>query len=234
MTIPPELLIRRFKPTPGAIGVAEAIAIYNLALMAPSGTRVDVGSHAGKAAMAAACGLSKGDFYLIDPCYDLLNREAWAHSVQKEPENMPWAYVNEPDFYDKVRENIKIVSAMDVYPKLIGDYSEKVLQEFTNYSYAFIDSDDHCGGMALREVKILEDRVVKGGIVAFHDFLNQFQDPFAAHQYLISTGKYENVPIDWKGIFDYVRTHNLEEGNNSWHERGSNEFPCYVGAVKRI
>lgn len=232
---PPQVLINRFKPTPGAASVAECIAVYNLALQAPSkGIRIDVGSHAGKFAMSAAAALSTGDLYLLDPCFDLTNIEAWAHSVQKKPENMPWAYVNEKDFKEKIAENIKIVSAMEVKPIFIGDYSEKVLPQFNNYSYVFIDSDTHTGGMALREVNILEDKMIQGGIIAFHDYLNQFSDPAEAHSYLISTGKYENVEIDWSSILNYVKENNLDEGNNSWHNYPDlPHSPNFVGAVRR-
>ncbi len=232
---PPQVLINRFKPTPGAASVAECIAVYNLALQAPSkGVRADVGSHAGKFAMAAAAALSTGDLYLVDPCFDLTNIEAWAHSVQKKPENMPWDYVNEKDFKEKIAENIKVVSAMEVKPIFIGDYSEKVLPQFNNYSYVFIDSDNHCGEMAIREAKILEDRVVENGIIAFHDVDNQFQDPRNAINYLVSTGKYEEIVIDWKPILEYVKENNMDEGNNSWHSYPDlPHSPNFVGAVRR-
>lgn len=233
MQYPNETFWRRFKPTPGAIGCAEAIIISWLASQSPKGLRMDIGSHAGKAAIAASYGLAAGDLYLVDPCYDLSNLEAWKHSVQGTPENMPWGYVNEPDFKEKIAENIKIVSAMEIKPRFIGDYSENVIPQFNRYSYVFIDSDDHCGGMAIREAKLLENRMVEGGIIGFHDVGNQFQDPREAINYLVGTGKFEEIIIDWKYIFDYVRGKNLESDNNSWHERGSNEFPCYVGAVRR-
>jgi hypothetical protein len=235
MIIPPQLLINRFKSTPGAISVCEAIAIYNLAKEVPEGICVDVGSHYGKAAMAAAIGLhgKRRTLHMIDPIYDLTNREAFKHSVQESPENIPWHYVHEEDFNLKVSENIRIVSAGDVVANLIGDYSEKVLPTFHSIGWCFIESDSHQGGMAMRESKIIEDKVVSGGIVAFHDYKNQFSDPAEAHEYLISTGKFENVVIDWDAIFNYVRENNLEEGNQSWHEKGSEEFPKFVGAVKR-
>jgi hypothetical protein len=233
MKIPPPSFFEIFKKTPGAIGVAESIAIYNLALEAPEGVRIDLGSHCAKAAMSAASAFDNGKIYLVDPCYDLNNEEAWAHSVQGTAKNMPWHYFNEKDILDRIKRSISEVSNTRVGAVLIGDYSENVILGFNRYSWAFIDSDSHQDGMALREAKMLEDRMVAGGIIALHDFGNQFSDPKLAHQYLIDTGNFENIPIDWAQIFDYVRENNSENGNNSWHESGSNEFPCYVGAVRR-
>lgn len=233
MKAPLPSFFETFKKTPGAIGVAEAIAIYNLALQAPKGIRADLGSHAGKAAQSAAAAFESGQIYMVDPCFDLSNREAWAHSVQGVPENMPWSYFNEKDILKRIRDNIYEVSNTKVGCVLVGDYSENYIAKYTGYSWVFVDTDTHQGGMAMREAKLLEDRMVVGGIIAFHDWNNQFSDPREAHQYLIGTGMFDNIEIEWDEIFDYVRERNLEAGNNSWHERGSNEFPRYVGAVKR-
>ena len=74
---------------------------------------------------------------------------------------------------------------------------------------------------------------MSGGILAFHDYGNQFTAIARWYDYLVGTGKYEPIAIDWDTIFDYVRDNNLEEGNSSWHERGSEEFPKFVGALKR-
>lgn len=233
MKLPLPSVIELFKQTPGAISVAEMIAIHNLAASAPLGVYMELGSHAGKSSIASSSGFERGKLYMVDPIYDLTNLEAWRHSVQGTPENMPWHYVNANDFYKITKEKITYASNSRVTAVLVGDYSEKAITHFEGYGYVFIDSDDHCGGMAIREAQLLENRMVKGGIIAFHDWGNQFQDPKKAHEYLISTGKFENIPINWGEIFDFVREHNLEVGNDSWHEKGSNEFPCYVGAVRR-
>lgn len=233
MILPSKENIELFKRTPGAISVCESIAIMNIAAQAPEGIYLECGSNAGKAAMSAASGLKKGIFYMVDPIYDLTNLEAWKHSQYGHPDKLAWGYVNEPDFYDNVKASIRIVSGLLVEPVLMGDYSENAIPKYDNYSYVFIDADNHQSELVFAEIKLLEDRIIQGGIIAFHDFNNQFIAPQEAHKYLIETGKYENIEINWKEIFDYVRENNLEENNNSWHEKGSNEFPCYVGAVKR-
>lgn len=232
MNFPSELFWRRFLPTPGAIGAAEACAISWLASQVPQGLFADMGSHYGKSSMAAANSLPSGNLYMVDQVY-CGDPDVWEHSVQKTPKNNPWAYTKEADFKEKVKENIKIVSTMEVQPLLVGDYSENFLVPRTGYAWVFIDSDNHCGGMAIREAKILLHRMVAGGIIAFHDVDNQFYDPRAAINYLVSTGKFEEINIPWNEIFNFVRAADLESKNNSWHQSGSEEFPKFVGAVRR-
>ncbi len=233
MIFPSRSFIERFKETQGAFSVCESIALMNIAWTVPSGNYIECGSNAGKSGMSAAYGLSKGIFYMIDPIFDLTNREAWSHSVQEKPENLAWNYVNEEGFNQKVKDRISFASAGRVTPVLLGSYSEAELPKYPPYSFAFIDSDIHAAEVCVTEVKLIEDLMVSGGAIAFHDYGNQYHGPMVAYQYLLSTGKYEPIEIDWDDIFNYVRDRNLEEGNDSWHQNGSNEFPKYVGAVRK-
>lgn len=235
MIIPPNNFFEWFKKTPGAFGVAESIALANIAMQVPEGKGnfIECGSNAGKSGMSAAFGLPAGNFYMIDPIYDLSNLEAWQHTIQEHPDNMKWGYVNEPKFKDNVRGRIIFASNARVNPILLGSYSEKELPLWGDYSYAFIDSDNHQHERVFAEIAILEDRMVKGGIICFHDFNNQYIAPQEAHKALIATSKYEDVPIDWDTIFKHVRDNKMEEGNDSWHTAGSEEFPKFVGAVRR-
>lgn len=232
MNFPTKEFFEEFKKTPGAISVCEAIAIYWLGSQSPEGGYyVEVGSNAGKASMAASHGINRSDvFFMVDPIYNLQNREAFEHSVQGTPENIPWGYVFEPDFNDKVRNRISSVSKM--LASLQGDYSTNVFKAHNEYSYVFIDSDDHQEELVMEEVTLLEDKMIPGGIIAFHDFRNQYYGPFAGYTYLLETGKFEPVNIPWDEIRAYVSENNLEEGNNSWHMPGV-DLPCFVGAVKR-
>lgn len=235
MIIPDKDFIDRFKKCQGAFSVAESIALMNITAIVPEGVGnyIECGSNAGKSGMSAAYGLPKGTFYMIDPIFDLKNREAWKHTIQGEPENLAWGYVKEDGFNEMVKERITLASNGRVTPILLGSYSEAELPKYPPYSFAFIDSDNHQWERVFSEVKILEDNMVSGGIIAFHDFGNQYIAPQEAHAYLLGTCKYDNIVIDWGTIFNYVRENNLEEGNDSWHQAGSNEFPRYVGAVRR-
>lgn len=235
MLLPSKEFLEFFKKTPGAISVCESIAIMNIASEAIEGTYIECGSHAGKSGMSACAGFKNGgNFYMIDPVYDLTNLEAWKHTIQEHPDNMGWLYFKEDGFYDKVKENILVASHGKVVPVLLGDYSENVLPKYNDFAYVFVDSDNHSHERVAAELDIIKPKMKVGGIIAFHDFGNQYIAPREAHEQLIQSGEYENVHIDWKSIFDYVRENNLEDGNDSWHTKGSNEFPCYVGAVRKI
>lgn len=235
MKKPTPEFIELFKSTPGALSVCESIAIFNLASEVPEGNYicVDVGSNHGKAAMSAAHGLSQVKLYMVDPVYDPANREAFKHSVQGVPENIPWGYVLEPSFKAKVKLIIKCASDGGMTAKLLGQHSTDALSKFLKpFSWVFLDSDDHQLDLIMSELAIIEDRMVNGGIIAFHDYLNQYSGPAEAHKYLLSTGKYENVDIPWEEIVEYVKDGDMETGNNSWHNQET-PFPCFVGAVRR-
>ncbi len=233
MVIPSKEFIELFKKTPGAFSVCESIALMNITSQVIEGNFIECGSNAGKSGMSAAYGLPKGKFYMIDPIFDLSNIEAWKHTIQGHPDNLAWGYVNDKNFNNEVRDRIYIASEKRVMPILCGTYSEEEIPKHDNYSFAFIDSDNHQPERVKAELELLIPRMKQGGIIAFHDFGNQYIAPKQAHAELVQSGQFENIDIEWKEIFDYVRRDNLEEGNNTWHEKGSEEFPKFVGAVKR-
>ena len=207
--IPSSSFIEKFKSTQGAFSVCESIALFNIVKEAPSGEYLELGSHKGKSGMSAALGLKEGTFHLVEPIFEDTELTSQVVKTVKE-------------FADK---NLAIVT----YPY----YSTDIIPLFNNLSFVFIDSGIH-DDLVMVEVKMLEDRVIQGGIIAVHDYKNQFTAVERAYNYLLSTGKYEKIEIDWPAIFSYVRENNLEEGNVSWHERGSEEFPKFVGALKKI
>lgn len=233
MILPSKVFIDEFKKTPGAFSVSESIALMNITSGVMEGNFVECGSNAGKSGMSAAYGLPKGTFYMIDPIFDLKNIEAWGHTIQGHPDNLPWAYAKDPEFTNDVKERIIFASNGRVKPVLCGTFSEQEIPKHDNYTYAFIDSDSHQHEMVFSEINLIKDRMVKGGIIALHDVDNQYIAPREAIAYLVGKGEFEEIIIDWKPIFDYVRENNLEEGNNSWHEKGSEEFPKFVGACRK-
>lgn len=232
MNFPDSNFFEEFKKTPGAISVCESIAISWIASQSPKcGAFIDIGSNAGKAGMSAAHGIQNGAMVLVDPIYDLTNLEAFRHSIQGSPENMPWAYVSDPEFNNKVKDRITAVS--DMTPALMGDYSLSALKKFSEFAYVFLDSDDHDLPLIMSELEIIKDRMLPGGIIAFHDFRNQYSGPFEAYRNLLTTGKFEEIVIPWDEIRSFVSENNLENGNDSWHMPGV-DYPCFVGAVRRI
>jgi len=203
-----------FKNTEGALSCTEAVAIMNIAAEVPNGEYLEMGTHKGKSAMAAIYGLQhRNKFFLLEP--EFLNI----------------------DFLNETYKSVDVVCGMvksGVIPLYTPEYSTTFLSDNNErkYSYVFSDAGSHQDGLPLREVKLLEDKIIQGGIIAFHDFRSQFIEVEGAYEYLKGTGKYEEININWDEIISYVNDNNLEEGNKSWHH---NELrnPCFVGALRR-
>jgi hypothetical protein len=210
MILPSKQFWQLFKKTSGALSCCEAIAITNIAAQTPPGEGIflEVGTYHGKSAMAAAYGLPQGYFHLVDPIFD--DRS--------------------------LAENVQTV-VLDIGNDLLGvgainSTSLDEIPKESNYRYVFVDSGSHGDGLPMAEVKLLEDRMAPGGIVAFHDLFSQFVEVEQAYNYLLSTGKYEPISINWEEIKNHVRENNIEQGNDSWHHTEM-DFPCFVGALKR-
>lgn len=213
MITPNEHFWKVFKETPGALSCAEALAIMNVAAEAPEGFRIEFGTYKGKSAMSAMQVMKSGtSFYLVEP--EFSNIDFAAETVKN------------------IFSSFDSVSGIEV--PLITDFSINVISNYNGYSYCFVDSGSHQDGLPMQEVKLLEDRLAQSGIIAFHDYKNQFTEVEQAYDYLVSTGKYEPIHINWQEIFDYVAEHNLEEGNNSWHQYPELPHPPnFVGALRK-
>jgi len=197
-----------FKSTNGALSCCESIAILNLAAQAPDGKFLELGVAEGKSAMSAALVMNNNIFILVDPVL--------------ADENLQIA-INDKIFRTAQR-NIRTEFAVG--------YSLDFITKYDNYAYVFVDSGSHQDGLPMKEAVMLEDRLLPGGLIVWHDFKSQFKEVEEAYNYLLSTGKYEEVAIDWLSIIDFVRETGLEKDNTSWHHREL-EFPCFVGALKR-
>lgn len=215
MIKPTEEFLKIFKETDGALSVSESIAIMNISAQAPvNGRNYEYGSYYGKSGMSAMYGLLTPSINLVDPIY-IGSENKICQTVFDTLRSAP---TNKPSTNREIN--------------LTGGYSTDVIEKNNDYAYVFIDSGSHQDGLPMQEVKLLENRMVPGGIIAFHDFRSQFSEVEEAYNYLLSTGKYEEIPINWKEITDYVDENNLEEGNKSWHHTELKN-PCFVGALKR-
>lgn len=218
MIKPDEQFWKVFKETPGALSTAEAMAIMGAAALAPNGLWLEMGTHKGKSAMAAICGARfPTSFCLLEP----------------EFINVDW----EAETVSRILSAIEIEGKRYVGPHTYPEYSTNFLSNIDNelkYAYVFVDTGSHGDGLPMREAKLLEDRVMQGGVLVFHDYKNQFVEVEQAYDYLLGTGKYDKIDIDWQSIFDYVKEHNLEEGNNSWHQYPELPHPPnFIGALRR-
>lgn len=223
LVIPPDGFWEVFRKTNGALSCAEAISIMNLSALAPSKTFfgvesslwIEMGTHKGKSAMAALCGAGKCEtrFILLEP--EFSNKE-WRDETVESIVN-----VCRPHGINAILKSL---------PEYSTDYLESTDEK---YSYVFIDSGSHQDGLPMREARLLEDRIVPKGIIAWHDFNSQFHEVREAYEWMLSTGKYEEVPINWGEIVEYAEANNLEDGtNNTWHHTEL-KHPCFVGALRR-
>lgn len=199
-----------FKATNGALSCCESIAILNLASQCPEGDFLELGVAEGKSAMSAALVMNNSTFYLVDP---VLSDQNISIEISSK-------------IFKTAQRKIDVVCT----PEYSTDF---IQQSDRKYSYVLVDSGSHQDGLPMSEVKLLENRILQGGIIAFHDFKSQFIEVEEAFNYLLSTGKYEEVPIPWSDIVDFVKSLDLEKNNLSWHHPEVS-FPCFVGALKKV
>lgn len=205
MITPPKELIEKFKAVNGAMSVAEGIALHNVALQAPAGTWVELGSHKGKSSTMIAAAMKDGvQLNLVEPEF---KDNEWAASVAESI--MPCNILN-----------------VQFWPT----YSTEVLPLLGEVHFLFVDSGDHGEEIVQSELPLYEDKIVSGGIIAYHDFGSQFTAVARAYHYLISTGKYEPIQIDWNEIFEVAD----ETGNLSWHQYPElPHSPNFIGALRK-
>lgn len=210
---PPIEVIKQFQNTKGAMSVAEGVALYNICLQAPPmGNWIELGSHRGRSsAMIASC----------------INKDITLHLVEPEFEIEEW--FNE------------VVSTMKSFEKkghieLWADYSTNVLQNFDEISFLFVDSGNHGEQIVQSEKPLYQDKIVSGGIIAFHDYgeKSQFTAVKKAYDELVNTGNYIPMGINWNEIFDYLKENDLQDGELSWHVYPELPHPPnFIGALRR-
>jgi hypothetical protein len=209
MITPDQNFIDNFKKTNGALSVSESIAIMNIASICPNGLFCEIGVYKGKSALSAVYGGEPKEFILVDPEFEK------TISTQE------------------VANSIASVAVVPVRLAFIVGYSTDFLKETKeHYAYVMVDSGSHQDGIPMQEAKLLEDRMIKGGVIVWHDWNSQFKEVKEATEYLVGTGKYEYIPIEWDKIVAYVNENELEVGNLSWHHQELSN-PCFVGAVTR-
>lgn len=214
MITPSKEFWKVFKETTGALSVAEACCLLNLVYNSPDGLIMELGSHKGKSSQSISFAFSKKDdkskFVMVEPEF---KDEYWLSDVVKKI----MALLPNGGFGYQI------------------DFSLNVIPKYKEYSFVFIDSGTHSDDLVMNETKMLEDKIISGGIIAYHDCFSQFTKVTEAYEYLLSTGKYEEIKINWQEIFDYLKENNIsEDDNNSWHKYPELPYPPnFIGALKR-
>ena len=211
MILPDKEFIEVFKKTPGALSVTESIAIMNISNQAPSGgIWCEGGTHKGKSAMSAIYGATQAvEFHLIDTEFEkTISTKDISTNISSITKN-----------------GVRVVF-------IIEQFANYLKQSDFKYSFVFSDAGIH-DDEVMEEMKLLEDKIIPNGIICMHDCGNQFTAVQRAYDYLVSTGKFEPISIDWEPIIEYVRENDLENGNDSWHIYEEHPYPNFVGAVRR-
>lgn len=239
ITIPPPEIIGLFRTTPGAISMHEFFAISWLTSQIPNeGVCIDVGTNGGKAAVAESVGFSASTYlHCIDTVFDLNNKEAWADNhTQQGPMTTGWAWIYEPDFKQKVINRIAAASKHKVTAILYGESALTAIPRIgaEGVAFAFCDADNNQKWLVDGIVDALAPLMIKGGIIAHHDWNSQFIAPTEAQERLLATGDFERVIIPWGEIQSAVDSSGGEHrGNSSWHHRETAR-PMFVGAIRRL
>lgn len=199
-----------FVNTRGAFSACEAIALYNIVLQSEQGVFIELGSHRGRSSMCIAAAMpTVSSFILVEP--EFADKE-WCQDVLQKVNK----WVNDGN-------------------NCVGyaGYSLDIIPLYNQISFCFIDSGLH-DDMVMDECKLLDGRMIDGGIIAFHDYKNQFTAVERAYNYLLSTGNYEEIFIDWDEIFKYANDNNLNDGELSWHVYPDlGHPPNFVGALRK-
>lgn len=213
MKAPSFELIKKFVSTYGAMSVAEGIALYNVCLQAPDyGNWIELGSHKGRSSIMIASNINnKINLTLVEPEFSSIS---WANEVH--------------DKLEEFNKNRNIT--------FFANYSTEVLPDFEEISFLFVDSGNHGEQIVQSEKPLYEDKIISGGIIAFHDYgeKSQFTAVKKCYEELVATGKYEPIEINWDEIFEYVKENDLKDGAFSWHIYPELPHPPnFIGALRR-
>lgn len=199
-----------FKSTPGAMSVCEGLALSRLAYESGGfrneGIYIESGSHSGKSTVAIASALyEECELHMIDPDF-------------KRP---PSDILGDLKSASEATFIFHIAPSVEALPRIAGELS-----------FVFLDSGDHSYELCRAECNIVAPRMVKGGIIAFHDLNSQFKGVRQCYDELLATGEFEEVVIPWKDIEAEVVAGNLEAGNDTYHHTELAN-PMFLGALRR-
>ena len=200
-----------FKSTPGAMSVCEGLALSRLAYESGGfrneGIYIESGSHSGKSTVAIASALyEECELHMIDPDF-------------KRP---PSDILGDLKSASESTFIFHIAPSVEALPRISGDFA-----------FVFLDSGDHSYELCRAECNIVAPRMVKGGIIAFHDLNSQFKGVRQCYDELLATGEFEEVKIPWDDILKEVILGRLEDGNQTYHHTELAN-PMFLGALRKL
>ena len=194
------------------MSVCEGLALSRLAKIAPAGTCVECGTHSGKSAVAIASGLKHTLLlHLIDPDF-----------------KATWSAIN-----GLVGRACDFNLSANQIPASSTDALSVLFSEYGDFAFVFLDSGDHTYELCRAECNIVAPRMVKGGIIAFHDYNSQFTGVEKCYNELLETGEFKEIVIPWKDIEAKVIADKLEEGNVTYHHPELAN-PMFLGALLKL
>ena len=203
-----------FKSTPGAMSVAEGTAMHRLAMLAPDGLKAESGTHSGKSAIAAASGFQQPGnwFHLIDPDFKL-PQQSYFSAISAASDG-------------RVTPIMHHGLSGEILPFLPDQYGAE-------FAFVFLDSGEHTYELCRAECDAVIPRMVRGGILAFHDYLSQFTGVEKCYNEVLDSGMFEEIVIPWAEIIDEVERDGLELGNNTYHHPELAN-PTFLGALRKL
>jgi predicted O-methyltransferase YrrM len=182
--------IRKYKTIDGWLSLNEAYHLFDGARSLPGkSTIVEIGSWKGKSTYCLAKGLRSGTVYAIDP-FNSAGEEGSAQVYQQKSAN--------EDLLSVFKENM---ASRGMSQKVVPwkGYSQDFVNKVDSINFLFIDGDHSIEG-ARYDFDHYSPRLVKGGLIAFHDYdakRTQFGPTWVIENVVKPSGNFEQI-----GVFD--------------------------------
>lgn len=200
---------------PGGISIHECVAIYCAVrdLLSPSlsGVGCDLGSQDGRSCLPALIALDARDGVSLDAV--------------------------EPDVYvaDRVQRRSDRLTPHKSFGRVVLETSTEWLSKCSDLVYAFVDSGNHERHLLDEEMALLRPRLLAGGLLLFHDYLNQFIAPGQVYDELVASGEFEPFPVNWLAIDNVVNSSALKGDTGCWAKYGvaGEQHGQFVGVLRK-
>lgn len=160
----------------------EAKLLTNLASKVKKGVIVEIGSYKGKSTVCLAKGSSEGKkeiIYAIDP-----------HTGSEEH----WQKGKKIDTYTEFLNNIKRSGFTSLVKPIRATSAEAVIGFKNKIALLFIDGD-HSDEAVRRDFNLWKDKLINGGIIAFHDTISWPGPQKLVNETLFKSQNFKNFSV---------------------------------------